>query len=201
MIVKSPIILKKLFPSLTWEIETKKKEIFLSFDDGPHPEITPWVLDCLNKYNAKATFFCVGENVCNYPETFKNIINNGHSVGNHSYNHLNGWKTKNSQYYNNIEEAGKFIDSSLFRPPYGRITPSQINKLKNSYSIIMWSVLTYDFDKDISNEQCFRNSIISTKPGSIVVFHDSKKSFDNLKYALPKFLDHFKNLDYSINSL
>ncbi len=201
MIVKSPYILRKLAPSLVWDIETTKNEIFLTFDDGPNPNITPWVLNCLDSYNAKATFFCVGENVCKYPQTFKSILNGGHSVGNHSYNHLNGWKTPNYNYYENINKARDIINSTLFRPPYGRITPLQIRKLKREYSIIMWSILSYDFDENISKEQCYNNSIISAKPGSIVVFHDNLKSSINLKYALPLFLDYFSNLGYSFKPL
>lgn len=190
MLVKSPTIFRKMFPELIWDVKTNKKEIYITFDDGPHPGITPWVLEILNKYNAKATFFCVGDNVRKYPDTYKLILDKGHGVGNHSYNHLNGWRTNNSDYVRNIEKAGQLIDSSLFRPPYGRITPSQIKQLKKNYSVVMWSVLTYDFDNNISKDKCFKNSIIATKSGSIVVFHDSLKSETNLRYALPLFLQH-----------
>lgn len=201
MHVKSPTILKSLFPSLVWEVKTSEKEIFLTFDDGPHPSITNWILDTLEEYNIKATFFCVGENVCKYPNVFNNILKRGHRVGNHSYNHLSGWKVKNEDYFNNISKAAELIDSNLFRPPYGRITPSQIRKLKHDFSIIMWSVLTYDFDNTISNEQIYLNSIVSTIPGSIVVFHDSSKAEEKLRYTLPKFLVHFSKLGYTFKVL
>ena len=191
MFIKSPPILKTVFPNLIWDIKTDKKEIYLTFDDGPHPEITPQILEILNRFNTKATFFCVGENVSKFPETYNSIISNGHSVGNHSYDHINGWKSSNKEYFTNIEKAKTLINSDLFRPPYGRITPSQIKFLKKQYSIIMWSVLTYDFDKKVGKEQCLKNSIIKTQPGSIVVFHDSLKSAENLLYALPLFLKHF----------
>lgn len=191
MFVKSPSILKTVFPNLVWDIKTTEKEIYLTFDDGPHPEITPQALEILNRFNTKATFFCVGENVSKFPETFNSIISNGHSVGNHSYNHISGWKSSNKDYFTNIEKAKTLINSDLFRPPYGRITPSQIRVLKKQYSIIMWTVLSYDFDKNVSREQCLKNSIIKTQPGSIVVFHDSMKSANNLLYALPLFLKHF----------
>ncbi len=191
MFVKSPSILKKIFPNLIWDIKTDKKEIYLTFDDGPHPKITLQVLKILNKFKAKATFFCVGENISKYPNTYKLITSNGHRVGNHSYNHINGWKSSNKEYFTNIEKAEKLIHSNLFRPPYGRVTPMQIKFLKKQYSIVMWSVLTYDFDKKVSKEQCLKNSIINTKPGSVVVFHDSIKSADNLLYALPLFLKYF----------
>ena len=201
MFAKSPTILKLLFPSLIWEVKTDKKEVFLTFDDGPHPDITPWVLDCLNEYNAKATFFCVGENVCKYPEVYEQILKNGHSVGNHTYNHLMGWKTNDDKYFQNVAMAEEYISSKLFRPPYGRISSSQIRKLKKDYSLIMWTVLTYDFDKSISKEKCYSNSISSSKNGSIVVFHDSIKASINLKYALPKFLEYFSNQGYTFQKL
>lgn len=191
MFIKSLSIFKSIFPSLIWDINTNEKVIYLTFDDGPHPEITPQVLEILDKFNALATFFCVGENVSKYPDTFSLILSKGNRVGNHSYNHISGWKTSNKDYFESIKKADNFIKSDLFRPPYGRITPSQIKVLKRKYSIIMWSVLTYDFNSNISKEQCLKNSIVNTKAGSIVVFHDSIKSEDNLLYALPLFLKHF----------
>ncbi len=201
MFVKSPSILKKIFPNLTWEIKTTNKEIFLTFDDGPHPKITPQVLKILDEFDVKATFFCVGENIDKHPDTYKLILNNGHKTGNHSYNHLNGWKTPNANYFSNIEKADKLINSKLFRPPYGRISLSQIKPLSKIYSIVMWTVLTYDFDQKVSREQCLSNSIKNTKPGSIVVFHDSLKAADNVLYALPLFLKHFLDRGYSFSLL
>ena len=201
MFVKPPSILKKLFPILTWEIKTTKKEIYLTFDDGPNPKITPQVLKILSEFNAKATFFCVGENVEKHPDTYKQVISNGHKTGNHSYNHLNGWKTPNPEYFANIQKADNLIKSNLFRPPYGRISLSQIVPLSKIYKIIMWSVLTYDYDSKVNKEQCFKNSISKTKPGSIVVFHDSLKSENNLLYALPLFLKHFLDKGYIFSLL
>ncbi len=201
MFVKSPSILKKIFPNLIWDIKTYEKEIYLTFDDGPHPDITPGVLEMLDKYKAKATFFCVGDNVRKHPDTYELILNKGHEVGNHSYSHSNGWKVSNDNYFDDIEKADKLIRSNLFRPPYGRISPSQIKHLKKKYSIIMWSVLTYDYSKNVSKEQCLRNSIIKTKPGSIVVFHDSLKSENNLFYALPMFLKHFTDKGFVFSVL
>jgi len=197
MKAKAPYLLKLVFPQLIWEVKTGRKEIFLSFDDGPHPEITARVLDILDNYQAKATFFCVGHNVKKFPETYREILSRGHKTANHSFNHLNGWKTPSQIYYNNIEKCASLVDSKLFRPPYGRISLKQIAHLKKKYSIVMWSVLSMDYSKKISPEQCLTNSITYTKPGSIVVFHDSKKASENMLYALPGFLDHFKKLGYN----
>jgi peptidoglycan/xylan/chitin deacetylase (PgdA/CDA1 family) len=191
MRVKPPYIARVLFPQLLWEVDTDAKEIFLTFDDGPHPEITPRVLEILDEFNAKATFFCVGDNVEKYPETYAAILEKGHKTGNHSFNHLNGWKTKNKDYFENIEQCRKRVDSDLFRPPYGRIKPTQLEVLNQQYNIVMWSVLSYDFDKNTSPGQCIANAIRHTKSGSIVVFHDSEKARKNLLFALPKFLETF----------
>ncbi len=201
MVAKSPLILKKLFPELLWEVKTREKTIYLTFDDGPNPNTTHWILDCLKKYNVVATFFCVGENVCNYPELYNELVNKGHTTGNHTYNHINGWNTTTGKYAENIAKAENFIESKLFRPPYGRITPAQIKTLKKDYKIVMWSVLTYDYDRKVTAEKCLNNSIVHTKPGSIIVFHDSNKAFDKLKFVLPLFLEHFINKGYSFKTL
>ncbi len=182
---------KKLFPELIWNIPDKEKNLYLTFDDGPTPEVTPWVLSVLKEFDAKATFFCLGKNVEKYPDIFNNILAQGHSVGNHSYTHLNGWKTKNSIYYQDIEKAQKLIKTDLFRPPYGRIKPSQIKTLKKKYKLIMWDVLSKDYHSKISNEKCLNNVISCSKNGSIIVFHDFIKAKKNLFYVLPKVLEHF----------
>jgi peptidoglycan/xylan/chitin deacetylase (PgdA/CDA1 family) len=190
--VKTPWLLKKLYKDCTWEMPaTTEKLLYLSFDDGPHPEITPFVLDELKKYNAKATFFCIGKNVVAYPETYRRIVEEGHGVGNHTNNHLNGWRTDDDTYMDNIKEASNYIDSDLFRPPYGRITKFQLRLLKGpgwGLKTIMWSILSGDFDKKCSLEQCLRNVIGNAKNGSIIVMHDSEKAFTRLRYALPEIL-------------
>ena len=196
MRIKPHYLARLFFPQLLWEVKTVSKEIFLTFDDGPHPEITPRVLEILDEYNAKATFFCVGENVQKHPETYASILIKGHKTGNHSFNHLNGWKTKNKDYFDSIEQCSQLIDSDLFRPPYGRISPSQIKALKHQYNIVMWSAVTYDFDKTVTPEQCYKNAVKHTKSGSIVVFHDSMKASTNLFNALPRFLQNFTNRGY-----
>ena len=171
--------------------------MYLTFDDGPHPEVTPFVLDELKKYNAKATFFCIGKNVAAYPDTYKRILEEGHAVGNHTQHHLNGWKTKDAVYLDDVKEACKYIDSSLFRPPYGRITSFQAKHIKNAMKkedakIIMWDIISGDFDESISPEDCLENVILNGRNGSIIVYHDSEKAFKRLKLALPETLRFFE---------
>jgi peptidoglycan-N-acetylglucosamine deacetylase len=176
-------------------------DIYITFDDGPIPVITPWVLDTLNEYNAKATFFCVGDNIEKHPDIFSRILSEGHSVGNHTYNHLNGWKTKHKDYLDNILKCNSLLNSypqhvnphllPLFRPPYGKMKKSQIASLKSDFSIILWDVLSGDFDQTITEEKCLKNVLTKTRQGSIIVFHDSLKAKKNLFYTLPKFLEHF----------
>src|SRR5689334_10812552 len=170
--VKTPWWLKKLYPNRVWHIDTKEKAVYLTFDDGPHPEATPFVLDELKKYNALATFFCIGKNVNAYPGIYKRILDEGHTIGNHTQNHLNGWKTSNAVYMNDIAEAAKYIDADLFRPPYGRITSFQAKHLRSAMrgrdaKVVMWDVLSADFDTTITPEKCMENVILNTKHGSI----------------------------------
>jgi peptidoglycan-N-acetylglucosamine deacetylase len=195
---KTPKWVRKLFTGSIWGMPATKNAIYLTFDDGPHPQITPFVLDELAKYNAKATFFCIGKNVLQNPAVFKRILNDGHAIGNHTYDHLDGWKTGNAKYLQNILKAKDIIDSDLFRPPYGRITPGQQKDLKKQQAvkIIMWSVLSGDFDKHITPEQCCENVLKNTVSGSIVVFHDSEKAEERLRYALPEVLKYFSEKGY-----
>jgi len=204
-IVTTPWWLRMLFPkNLTWEIPTNEKAIYLTFDDGPHPVATPFVLDELKKYNAKATFFCIGKNVEAYPDIYKRILTEGHRVGNHTHNHLNGRKTDNKLWLNNVKEAAKWIDSDLLRPPYGKIRPFQVQLLQNAkppFKIVMWTVLSADFDRSITPEKCFSFVKRKTKPGSIIVFHDSGKAFPNMKYALAESLKLFSGEGYRFGAI
>jgi peptidoglycan/xylan/chitin deacetylase (PgdA/CDA1 family) len=204
--VKTPWWLKKIYSSYTWNIPTKEKNLYLTFDDGPHPEITLFVLKELKKYEALATFFCIGKNVLAYPDAYKQIFDEGHSVGNHTQNHLNGWKTPNDVYMNDIAEASNYIDSNLFRPPYGKITLFQARNLSKALKgrkakIIMWDVLSADFDTNVTPEQSLQFVIAGAKNGSIVVFHDSEKAFPRLKYVLPKMLYYFSEKGFKFLSL
>ena len=199
----SPFWLKAFFPRYKWRVNTNEKKMFLTFDDGPIPEITEFVLDTLKQYNAKATFFCIGDNVRKHPDIFHNIIAQGHSVGNHTFNHLNGWKSNDSDYMANIELCEKQLnlDTNLFRPPYGRMKKSQSRQLPLTKEIIMWDVLSGDFSAEIKPEVCLRKSIRYARPGSIVLFHDSLKAAENMQYTLPRFLDHFVKTGYQFDAL
>lgn len=179
---------RHLFPTYYWCFPNDKKEIYLSFDDGPTPELTKIILNILAKKNVKATFFLVGENVLKYPDLYNSIIEEGHRVGNHSFNHLKGWETPKNEYVENVKKASEYIYSNLFRPPYGKISYKQGKHLKLDYTIIMWSILTRDYDKKISPEDCLYRAN-KVKSGDIIVFHDHLKAQENMLYALPKFID------------
>ncbi len=194
-------ILRLLFPSLTWRISTNQKVLYLTFDDGPIPEVTPWVLEQLAQYNAKVTFFCIGDNVNKYPDIYKLIIENGHSTGNHTHTHLNAWKNSHENFMDDVQKAEKLIDTKLFRPPYGKITSPLIKALKKKFSIIMWDVLSYDYDSSKNAEYCLNKVKTNSRPGSIIVFHDSLKAELRLRGALPKVLEHFSGLGFTFEAI
>lgn len=207
MIYRAPFFLPWLYPNLVWRIPATQKELYLTFDDGPIPGPTDFVLETLAKHSIKATFFCIGDNVGKHPDQFKKIIHEGHVIGNHTHNHLKGWSTSLLDYVLNFTDcsdqfraSGLKESTKLFRPPYGRITRSQIKALR-SQKIIMWDVLTHDYDKSISPESCLKNSIRVTRPGSIIVFHDSIKAERNMSYVLPRYIEHFISQGYSFNVL
>lgn len=224
-LIKTPLLLKKLYPnSLIWNKSRDDKSIFLTFDDGPIPIVTPWVIKTLKKFNAKATFFCIGDNIHKNHQIFEQLKLNGHAIGNHTYHHLSGWKTENETYFANIKKCQELTQTNLFRPPYGRIKKSQIKMIlsekqeqrakskdglqnpstlnpKPPTSIIMWDVLSGDFDTSLSPEKCLKNVLKHTENGSIVVFHDSLKAWDRLEYVLPRALEYWCNKGYNFRVL
>jgi peptidoglycan/xylan/chitin deacetylase (PgdA/CDA1 family) len=193
-----------LYRGLVWRVPTAEKVLYLSFDDGPHPVATPFVLGELGRYGAKGTFFCIGKNVEAHPEIYRRILMEGHRVGNHTQDHLNGWKVDDRRYLENIREAARRIDSDLFRPPYGRIGALQSSVLRSApfhYTIIMWDVLSGDFDQALTGDRCARNVIRYGGPGSVVVFHDSEKAYSRLREALPMVLEEFSARGYRFEAI
>jgi peptidoglycan-N-acetylglucosamine deacetylase len=218
--VKTNRFVKIIFPNYVWDIPNHENKVYLTFDDGPTPEITEWTLAQLKSYNAKATFFCIGDNVRKFQEIFQKVINDGHSIGNHTFNHLNGWNTEKEVYVKNVELCDQEIaerrrqkaenlqskicvlQTELFRPPYGKIKPSQSKILRKlGYKIIMWDIISYDFDATISPEKCLENVLKNVQSGSIIVFHDSKKAFANLEFVLPRTLQFLKEKGFVCDKL
>lgn len=205
-LVKTPWWLKKWYGSLVWDIPQKQggQVLYLTFDDGPHPIATPFVLDTLRKHGAKGTFFCIGKNVQEHPQLYRRILDEGHRTGNHTQRHVNGWKAKDADYLGDIGQAARSIDTNLFRPPYGRISAFQASLLQKApfhYRIIMWDVLSADFDRELTPEKCARNVIRHARPGSIIVFHDSEKAYPRLEVALPAVLKHFGEKGYRFDTI
>lgn len=200
-LVRIPGFLTLLYSNAIWRFDKKERLIYLTFDDGPVPEITPWVLDVLKSYNIKATFFCVGENVMKYPEVYIKIIQEGHSVGNHTFSHLVGLYNNNDEFYSNIKKAAGYIDSDLFRPPHGMLKLSQYQHLKNHFRIIMWDVVTGDYNRKLDPEKVFANVCEYARPGSVITFHDSEKAAANLMKALPKTIKWLIENGYSFESI
>ena len=202
-LVKTPWLVEHvLFPGYVWRMPGAQNTIYLSFDDGPHPGATPFVLDTLQRFGAKASFFCIGKNVVQHPGIYRQVIEEGHAVGNHSHHHLNGWKTAEDVYVNDVAQAAKHISSTLYRPPYGRITRGQAGQLqeKLGLNIMMWSVLSGDFDKGLSPASCLANAL-KAGAGSIVVFHDSEKAFSRMRYALPRMLEHYSSRGFAFDCI
>ena len=202
-LVKKPKWIKSFYGNCTWDLPVPEKVVYLTFDDGPSPGDTEFVLDQLKHFNAKATFFCIGQNVVAHPELFKRISSEGHSIGNHTWQHKDGWRSRSKDYYEDIRQAREVIKSSLFRPPYGHITPFQVKKLvkQEHLKIIMWSITSGDFDLETSPEKCYKNISKNLYPGAIVLMHDSEQASRNLRFALPRVLEEFTEQGYSFHAL
>ena len=219
---KTNFLMRALYPNFIWRIPTEKKEIFLTFDDGPIPEITEFVLEELEKYKAKATFFCIGGNIEKYPDIFQKVVNQQHTIGNHTFNHVRGWDSGDEYYLDNFRKCEELIierclifdacgvaidnrkttiENRKFRPPFGRIKRSQAKEILKTHEIVMWDVLTGDYDSSLSKDRVLSKALQHSGQGSIVLFHDSIKASKNMMYALPKFLEHFSEQGYIFKSL
>ena len=196
-----PHLFRWIFPNYTWKVKTSKKKVYFTFDDGPHPEITPWVLEQLAVYNAKATFFMVGENIEKYPDIFEQVKLHGHQIGNHTFNHLNGWETNNDSYFQSMQQCQELTKTNLFRPPYGRIKKSQAKQISKTHQIIMWNRLSRDYEINLNIQESLKAMKLLPANGSIFVFHDSEKAFKNLQVLLPQLLQFYKNEGYVFESL
>lgn len=208
--VKTRWFIKKLFPGFVWSLPYAGKTVYLTFDDGPTPEITDWVLNILSQYHIKATFFCIGNNIKKHPEIFKKIGEAGHAIGNHTFNHVNGWNCNTVTYNDNVAAAEKLIvnkypefqDTKLFRPPYGKMKKTQAALLRSKgYRIIMWDVLSADFDRYITPEKCLKNVVDNARSGSIIIFHDSVKAAANMQYALPLAIKNLKERGFQFDTI
>ncbi len=200
---KTPAFIPAIAQGFTWNLkdQNEKPTLFLTFDDGPIPSITPWVLDLLDQFNAQGTFFCVGDNIRKHTDIHREILERGHTTGNHTFNHYNGWKTSHYSYLKNVIKSSEFDETRLFRPPYGKLTKKQASTLSKRFQLIMWDVLTGDFDQNLSPQLCAERTIKATESGSILVFHDSIKAEPRLKYALPKVLQHFAQLGFEFKAV
>ena len=199
--IKIPEIVRRYYPELLWKVDTAEKILYLTFDDGPTESITDWTLDLLSDHKAKGTFFCIGKNVKKLPQVYRRILSEGHAVGNHTYDHKKGWESKNFDYMRSVMKCANYVDSELFRPPYGRIKKTQIKSLAKRFKIVMWDVLSEDYNAALSGEKCFEKVLHQSGAGSIIVFHDSKKAAKNLQRTLPMVLEHYGNLGFRFKSL
>lgn len=200
--VRPPELWRHIFPGTVWRIPVKEKKVFLTFDDGPIPEVTPWVLDCLKKNDAVATFFCVGDNIRKHPDVFQQVRDSGMGIGNHTFSHKRAWKSIKSDYLNDVDRFGNYFSADFFRPPHGQLYPWLVKPLKKKFSkIVMWDILTRDYDQSLVADDIVRNVKDYLRPGSIIVFHDSLKSWPRLQDALPRILKEIHEKGYSTGLL
>jgi peptidoglycan/xylan/chitin deacetylase (PgdA/CDA1 family) len=200
-VVRIPRIFRQAYPGLTWKLPGDRKVLYVTFDDGPTPGVTSAVLEILERFGARATFFCIGRNAERHPEILREIIAKGHALGNHTYSHLKGWFTPNNEYFEDIRLAARIVPSGLYRPAYGMITPRQVKHLKKQYRIVLWDVMSYDFHPGTSPEKCLHNVIRYARPGSVIVFHDSVKASEKVLHALPGMLEYFGKQGYAFDAI
>lgn len=200
-LARPPALLRKLYPEALWRMKQSEKKIYLTFDDGPVPGATPEALSILKKHGVKASFFCVGENVGKHPEIYKQLLAEGHTVGNHTAHHADGWVTTSLKYLREVQECASLVHSELFRPPYGRMRRSQYKAIRRKYKVVMWDVLTCDFDQSLAREHVLEISLMYSRPGSIVVFHDSEKALRNMQWVLPRYIEEMKAQGYEFGTL
>lgn len=196
LIEQPPLLLRWIYPKALWRMDENDRAVYLTFDDGPVPDITPWVLDCLDNFDIKATFFMVGDNVRKHPEEFRMVVERGHRLGNHTFNHIRGFEYLSKNYLANTDKADEYIHSDLFRPPHGHMRWAQYHVLKKKYRIVMWDVVTRDYNQRLTGEQVFAKVKHYVRPGSIITFHDSVKSEQRMKYALPRSIEWLKDQGY-----
>jgi hypothetical protein len=201
LIERPPLLYRMLFPETVWRIHSKPHTVYLTFDDGPIPEVTPWVLDTLDRYGIKATFFCVGENVKRNPNLFAEVLRRGHSVGNHTMNHMQGARVSTKVYLHNVFTANELIHTTLFRPPHGLLRWAQSKVLRNRFGIIMYDLVSHDYSRKLTGEQVLDNVKRNVRNGSIIVFHDSLKAEKNMKYALPRAIEWLREQGYNFDKI
>ena len=201
MIVSPPNVLRNMYKQCVWRMAPSGKKVFLTFDDGPIPGLTEWIAEYLGKYNIKATFFCVGDNVVKHPSVYQHLQKAGHALGNHTHNHLKGFYTGNETYFENVERCNEVMKSNLFRPPYGQLKFSQQRVLAKQYKLIMWDILSYDYSSSVSPDKCVQNAVEKTRPGSIIVFHDNVKAEKNVTYALPKTIEQLVDKGFEFDKI
>lgn len=198
---KVPKLLQNLFPHIIWRVNGTKKQVFLTFDDGPTPNITPFILNLLNEYQAKATFFCIGEQVKKYPQQFQMIIDGGHAVGNHTFSHPKGWQTNTENYLQDVARCAEVFQSQLFRPPYGQLTPKQYKTLKKQYKIVIWEIMNGDFSAETSSDDCLKTVTKNISAGSVIVLHDKERIAEKIKDYLPKLMEFLSKEGYEFGVL